>query len=455
MHTHRPRPWRVSLLLALLAALLLAPAGGPLAAAGPIGRAPFCREDGLCLSAPHEPGALAATAAAAQPSEGCAGALLVRRAEGTSPAALERALRAAGVSRAEGLLTPGWWRVCPAEGAPGLRPEELARVPGVSLVERDGLARAALLPNDPYYPVQWALPRVAAPDAWEITTGSTDVLIAVIDSGVDALHPDAPAHLLLGWDFVAGDNDPEDDYAHGTHVMGIAAARMDNGTGVAGLCPDCATLAIRVLGSAGTGSWSDVANAISYAVDAAELLGKRLIINLSLGGEPNTVTADAIRAAQSHGALVLAAAGNYGPGEAMFPAALPGVLAVSASDSYDRPAAPPSATFYTQEGDLGAPGVYIYSTVPSWYGVPSGFAPGYYYMSGTSMATPLAAAAAGLVWAVQPGYEAWQVAVTLLRTADVPGNWDTAYGQGRLNVAAAVTAAEMAVHQVYLPMAAR
>ena len=145
------------------------------------------------------------------------------------------------------------------------------------------------------------------------------------------------ARKSSGWAGIMSDydDDPYDDYGHGTHVMGIAAARTNNGVGIAGLCPGCSALAIKVLGSSGSGSWSGVADGIVLAADATTALGKRVIINLSLGGDSiPSIVADAVTYARSQGCVVVAAAGNYGPGPTMFPASLPGVIAVSATDDY-------------------------------------------------------------------------------------------------------------------------
>lgn len=455
--------------------LLLIPSGSPLRADSGTERTPFCREDGVCLPAPRLASELAAelrpeASQASEPGIPCEAPLLVKRLADVDPRAFQRQLERRGYARVEGLLTPQWWRVCLPETAVSAKSAELAALmalPEVEIAEPDGIAYAALTPNDPYYGVQWALPKIGAPAAWETTMGSTDVMIAVIDSGMDYYHPDSPEHLWLGWDYAYGDDDPYDDCGHGTHVMGIAAARTSNGVGVAALCPGCSVLSVKVLSpnylGQCTGNWSDVADGITYAVDASGPLADKLVINLSLGGSATSseksIVVDAIDYARAQDAIIVAAAGNYGPAEPMFPASLPGVIAISATDSADRPASmkSPDVPFSSQYGDLGAPGVFVFSTMPLWVSSigPYGEPPYYRYMSGTSMATPLVASAASLVWSIHPEYSAFQVKLALLKNVDVPGDWDLLYGVGRLNVERAVTAPEIVLQHVYLPLTVR
>lgn len=450
-HRRRQLLW-ITVLLSLWLLLI----GGPSSAEGDGQRRPLCQEDGICLPAP-----VAATEVliqrvspepAAVPEPTCDTPLLVKRQSQVDPRAFQQLLQRRGYSRVEGLLTPQWWRVCLSDDRPGAQSAEIAALlalPEVAYAEPDGIATAALAPNDSYYGVQWALPKVGAPAAWDTTLGSTDVMIAVIDSGMDYYHPDSPQHLWLGVDLAGNDSDPYDDYGHGTHVTGIAAARTNNGVGVAGLCPGCSVLVVKVLTSAGTGSWSNVADGITYARTHYADTSEQLIVNLSLGARDSysTVVADAIAATLAEGALVLAAAGNYGPAAPMFPASLPGVLAISATDILDLPSSPPTSIFVTHYGDFAAPGSSIYSTVPLWKRNPP-----YDYMSGTSMAAPHVAAAAGLVWSVHPEYSALQVRFALYETADVPTGWNPLYGVGRLNVAGAVSHPPIIIRHMYLPL---
>lgn len=444
-------------LAGLLVVFLLAGAFLPRAVGSEPNPAPFCREDGYCLPPPMRIGELLAKQEAgeleplATPAPlDCEVALLVKRAEDISPQEFRALLERQGYTQIEGLLVPRWWRVCVgAVGAAADQVGALEALPQVADAEIEGILTASFTPDDPRYPEQWGLPLVGAPQAWALTRGSTEVLISVIDTGYDATltdwHPDRPAELWLGWDFVNNDDLPNDDHGHGTHVTGIATAAGNNGVGISGLCPQCATLAIKSLGAGGGGDYGQVANGIVYAAWVAEdFLHKRGVINLSLGGaSPSSVLADAVAYARSRGSLVIAAAGNDGAGLPDYPARLPGVLAVTATNSSDSPAN------FSQFGGLAAPGVSILSTVPR--GVAD---PPYQSWSGTSMAAPLVAAAAGLVWSHNPGYTPSQVRWALLRSAHVPAGWDARYGVGRLNVHGAVSLV-VPLHHRFLPISHR
>ncbi len=473
------RDRRHCLALGLLTLLLLViPSVGPLSADSGTERTPFCREDGVCLPAPRLASELAAdlrpeASQASEPAIPCEAPLLVKREAHVTPQAFGALLRSRGYAQIEGMLTPQWWRVCLSSPRPSTQSAELAALialPEVAIAEPDGIATAAWTPNDPYYPDlgQWGLPKIGAPAAWDLTAGSSSVMIAVIDSGMNYYHPDSPLFLWQGCNMIYASTHPGacgdvlDDYGHGTHVTGIAAARTNNGVGVAGLCPGCSTLPVKVLSSSGTGYWSDVANGIWYAIDTVHGSEMRLIINLSLGAKDSysSAVANAISAAMSDGAIVVAAAGNYGPAEPMFPASLPGVLAVSATDRNDRT---DQYTYFSQYGDIGAPGDYIFSTwndgtsasSPQPVCVGAGEYECYKYESGTSMASPFVAAAAGLVWSIHPEYTPLQVRFALYSSVDVPAGWDSRYGVGRLNVGQAVTGPPIVVHWIYLPLAMR
>jgi thermitase len=449
MPTRRAIPW-----IALFALLLLfLPGPGRLS---PTAADPSClyTEDGRCIPLPRPPGDAPQVERRAQaPPSGPA--VLVKRRASIPPAVFGRRLEAHGFAQAEGLLLPGWWRIpVPPGQTAGALIARLQAWPEVEVAEEDRPVQALFTPNDPGYSHQWGLPKVSAPGAWAVTRGSRDVWIAVVDTGIDYLHPDRPLYLWLGYDFANNDPDPFDDHGHGTHVTGIAAAATHNSVGVAGLCHDCEVLAVKVLDFRGEGHGSWVADGIRYAADWGASQSKRTVINLSLGmaGSCPQILADAVSYAQSRGALVVAAAGNSGPGPAGCPASLSGVLAVSATDQNDRPAG------FSQFGGIAAPGVWILSTIPG----------GYAYAEGTSMASPFVAAAAGLVWSAFPPCSAGQVRTRLLDSVDVPAGWDTSYGAGRLNAHRALASAPPAepptptrtpfvarVGVVYLPLVMR
>ncbi|MEA2632397.1 MAG: thermitase, partial [Chloroflexota bacterium] len=205
----------------------------------------------------------------------------------------------------------------------------LAADPSVAYVEVDGTVKATVVPNDPYYTqgLDWGLPLIGAPAAWDTSTGASGPIIAVIDTGVDATHPDLGGRVLPGIDLVNNDSDASDDHGHGTHVAGIIAATGNNGLGGAGVCWGCRILPVKALDASGSGTYSVLASAITWAADH----GAR-IINMSLGGYTTSTTLNAaVVYAQSRGIVVVAAAGNDGVTTRFYPAAFAGVVAVGAS----------------------------------------------------------------------------------------------------------------------------
>lgn len=316
----------------------------------------------------------------------------------------------------------------------------LAALPWVKFAELNHLAHAAGYPDDPYIGDQWNLRRVGAAAAWDVTTGSLSIVVALVDSGVDLGHPEFTGRLLPGYDYVNWDSTPNDDYGHGTHVAGVLAAAADNGVGVAGLAPKVKLLPLKVLDATGAGSYWDIATAIQRAADSSAQ-----VINLSLGGfADDTILRDAVNYALQRNCLVVAAAGNCAQGGAQcgyrvnplfYPAAYPGVVAVAATDHYDNRA--PYSGYHSYVA-LAAPGGLvddqIWSTIPGGYG----------FKYGTSMATALASAAATLVWTLAPTAPYTQIADILKNTADKVGSEpyiggrNDYFGYGRLNVARAV-----------------
>jgi len=310
------------------------------------------------------------------------------------------------------------WCVSVPAAQSGAALAALNRDPAVVYAELDASAWATLLPNDPGWGQQWALQKINAPLAWDITAGRPDVVIAVLDSGVILSHPDLANRLwanpgevpdngvdddgngktddFWGWRFYHNwdgqtlvpreDHRVADDNGHGTHVAGIAGAEINNGLGMAGMAGGSRLMTVKVLDQYGTGWYSDIARGIVYAVDNGAG-----IINLSVGGEPPSETLqDAVDYAHAHGVLVVAAAGNDG-GAVLYPAACEHVLAVAATDQSDAPA---GFSNHGPQVDVAAPGVDIYSTWP-WRG-------GYFTKSGTSMAAPHVAGLAALIWSARP-----------------------------------------------------
>jgi subtilisin family serine protease len=266
----------------------------------------------------------------------------------------------------------------------------------------------------------WNLNSINAPEAWAHGYTGQGVVVAVVDTGVDRSHPDLVNQLWVnageiagngldddhngfvddtsGWDFASGDNNPNDENGHGTHVAGTIAADA-NGFGATGVAPDATIMPVRVLGADGSGTANAVANGIRYAAQ----MGAD-IINLSLGGSLSTVIQSAIQYAQQLGVLVVAAAGNDGaatPGyPARFSSSLNNVISVGAYSSSNA-----IASFSNDVGNSGAvqvdaPGVNVYSTY---------FGSRYGTLSGTSMATPHVAGLAALILSANHNLSAAQV----------------------------------------------
>lgn len=287
-------------------------------------------------------------------------------------------------------------------------------------------ARATASWNDAYRDLQWGLTRLRAEDT-RSRRPATGVTVAVVDSGVDASHPDLAGAVLPGTDLVTGAGDgTADGDGHGTHVAGIVAATADDGAGVAGFAPDARILPVRVLDDTGSGYDSDVAEGIIWAVDHGAS-----VVNLSLGGPtPTDVTAAAVSYALSRGAVVVAAAGNERTegNPVTYPAAYAGVIGVAASASDDTVAPFSNTGSYV---DVTAPGVRIASTYPL---------DRYVYLSGTSMAAPFVAASAAVLRSADPALSPARVTELLQSTAtDLgPAGRDDAWGHGLVDPLAAL-----------------
>jgi subtilisin family serine protease len=281
--------------------------------------------------------------------------------------------------------------------------QQLSRSPLVHSIEGEQLVAAvALEPNDPHWSEQSGLRITQFAEAWTRSTGSPDVVVAVLDTGVSPLHPDLAGAVLPGYDALNQDADAADDHGHGTAVAGVIAARTNNAIGIAGVCWLCHVLPVKVLGSNGFGPTSAVAAGIVWAADHGAD-----VINLSLGSPDSTETLrTAVRYAVDRGALVVAAAGNAGVSAPFYPAAEPDVLAVAATDDDDRP------YHWSNYGGwvaLAAPGCLKTTALDG----------GYAWECGTSFAAPVVAGLAGLAWALQPSLPAGAIAATV-RGAAVP-----------------------------------
>lgn len=374
------------------------------------------------------------------------GAVLVRWGPGVR--AQEATLASLGAQEVDSIPQLG---IIKLRVPPGREAEAVAalRQAGAELAQPNYVRRMALTPNDSLYSQQWALSKINAPSAWDITTGSSGIIVAVVDTGIDTGHPDRPQNLLLGADYIADPtgNTPVsgDPQGHGTHVSGIVAARMNNGTGVAGVAPGVSLMAVRVLDAGGSGTTDITAKGITYAADHGAK-----IINLSLSGYDSSSAEEyAINYAYGKGALVIAAAGNcyeggtdcdYKTNPRMYPAASLHVVAVAATDKNDGHA------WYSETGDyvdLAAPGgtssyyasLGILSTCKS---------SDYCVKAGTSMAAPYVAGVAALVWSVNPSLTPDQVEAIMRQSAvdlGTAGRDDT-FGYGRVDAYQAVRQAQ-------------
>ncbi len=296
----------------------------------------------------------------------------------------------------------------------------IAALPGVRYVEENARVSSGEVSCDPYYADQWHLPRIGAARAWDASTGDPGVVVAVVDTGVDAEHQELAGRVLKGYDFVEGDSDTSDANGHGTHVAGIAAASGDNGVGVAGVAWRASILPVKVLDESGYGYYSDVIAGIRYAADQGAD-----VINLSLGGSACSLALqEAVDYAHGRGSIVVAAAGNEGLDSLSYPAACQYVIGVGASDQDDLPA---SFSSRGKDLDLLAPGTAIYSTYP---------ASRYIKMSGTSMAAPQVAGALALLLSVRPGLNPQDAESALTQSAsDIgPKGRDDFSGWGLLRV---------------------
>jgi subtilisin family serine protease len=323
----------------------------------------------------------------------------------------------------------------------------------VAFVEPDFLVQAQELPDDPLFDRQWALYNpgrdrvdIRAPEAWEIQTGSGKIILAVIDTGIDYLHPDLAKNMwknskelprngidddrngftddVYGWDFAYDDNDPMDRHFHGTLVAGIAGAVTGNSRGIAGTMHEVSLMAVKGLSDRGFGYTSDLVAAIYYAVDN----GAR-VINASWGGGGFLrAMEEALAYAARHNVIFVAAAGNYRRNNdetPFYPASYEGdnIVSVGASDQRDSIAG--FSHYGKKSVDLFAPGVHILSTALNGH---------YVYQSGTSLAAPYVAGCLGLLVSGSPEvpYKAY---IKVLVESVIPRPWmkDRCVSGGRLD----------------------
>jgi subtilisin family serine protease len=302
-------------------------------------------------------------------------------------------------------------------GNPAAALRRLAADPRVVAVEEDVTAEATLIPNDPRWTKAWGPRVIRAPEAWNVTTGTGKTVIAIIDTGVDPRHPELSGRLVPGWDFQNGDSNPRDDNGHGTAVANVAAAGGNDGIGMAGICWKCKVMPVKVLNANGSGTHSNIAAGIVWAVkNGAD------IINMSIAGpRASTVMANAVAFARRKGVVVIAAAGNEGSRSLYYPAAYPGVISVAASNGSDV------LYSWSNRGSwvkLAAPGC-------AFTGKPG---PAWSWWCGTSFATPAVAGTAALIKSLRPRLSRADLERLLMRsTIDLRG-----VTKGRIDAARAV-----------------
>lgn len=285
----------------------------------------------------------------------------------------------------------------------------LEQNPDVEYAVLNHIRYLAITPNDPLFSQQYALynpgqavppgspqgierPDIKAREAWEETMGDEDIIIAILDTGVDFDHPDLDAKILTnGYDFVNDDSDPTDDNGHGTLVAGIAAAETNNDEGIAGVAWNCKILPIKIADAAGI---IDVATEV-LGIERAVQSGAH-VINLSIAGPGySQAERDAIRDAVDNGVVVVAAAGNVGAGTE-YPAAYDECMAVAATDMDDLRT---GWSNYGPEIDVAAPGEGIVGPVPTWFWGPGSFP--YASADGTSLSAPHVAGLAALIISIK------------------------------------------------------
>ena len=294
----------------------------------------------------------------------------------------------------------------------------------------DYVRSATAVPNDTYYGGYQAGPlgTVRMPQAWDLTKTAGTQTVAVLDTGIDAGHPDLVGRTLPGYNEVAPGTAPNDDEGHGTMTAGIIGANTNNGVGAAGVAWNAKILPVKVLDKDGNGYDSDIIAGINWAV-----ANGAKVINMSFGGTDDTqgeLLHDAVKSAVAKGVLVVAAAGNTGANEPFYPASYPEVLSVAATDNNG------ALTSFSTQGDwvdIAAPGWQILSTAPRAL-TPANSVP-YSIGSGTSFSAPIVAGVAALLRNKFPSYTPAQITARLKSTARDAGprGLDPYYGAGILD----------------------
>jgi subtilisin family serine protease len=390
--------------------------------------------------------------------------ILVKFATAPDNEAVSRLNRRNGVVLAEILGDSGWTRLkLPSGLSVGDAVRTYSRSLHVAAAQPNFYYYPLLIPNDPQFSHSglYGLMKISAPAAWDLTTGSSSVVVANIDTGMRLTHEDLAANIWVnpgeipgngvdddgngfvddvnGWDFFFNDNDPTDEHGHGTHVGGTIGAVGNNGVGVVGVNWNVKIMPIKIYNSTGMGTTSSMLiNAYSY-IRMMKLRGVNIrVTNNSYGGCDEAcgydqATKDAIDAMGDADILNVFAAGNGGvniDGSPFYPASYdsPSILSVGGSDQDDNR----RFNFGANSVDLAAPGVLVYSTTfssDSSYGS----------KSGTSMSAPHASGAAALLASLHPGLTAISLKATLMNRVDqLPSFAGFNRSGGRLNARSAL-----------------
>lgn len=300
----------------------------------------------------------------------------------------------------------------------------LSRNPHIKFAELDTIWELSeTLPNDPNYGGAWHLPKISATMAWDTTAGA-GVTVAILDTGVDAAHPDLAGQLVPGWNVASNTADTSDVYGHGTQVAGTVGAITNNCIGVASVAGNTQLMPIRISNDAtsGTASTSVIASGLTWAADHGAD-----VANVSYGVVGNATVSSAAQYMRTKGGVVVVAAGNSGTNLSY--ADDPSIIAVSATDSADQKA---SWSNYGSFVDVSAPGVGIWSTVRGG---------SYAAVSGTSFASPVTAGVVALIRSANPNLGPAETETVLEQSAVDPvagSDYHVYFGWGRVNADAAV-----------------
>jgi len=358
--------------------------------------------------------------------------------------------------------------------------EDFSSCPDVEYAEPNGVAHPFAIPNDPDFSIQWALHNTGqiilddisgTPDAdidasevWDIETGDPNVVIAIIDSGIDYNHPDLADNIwvnedeipdngidddnngyiddIMGWDIHYDDNDPLDGHGHGTLCAGVASAVGNNNIGISGVCWNCKIMPVKVTSENWLAYWTDIAVGIKYAAD-----NDADVISMSFGRNSNlSYVWDAVEYTYGKGVFMCAAAGNDNTSNIFYPAGYDHVTAVAATNQHDKRCdeddwPPGYGSNYGDWVDVAAPGELIYTTMPTYHAFMNdinnpntgqNFSQDYDFCDGTSLSGPHVAGEAALILSKDSSLSPDEIKSRIRKYVD-PYDSDEYIGTGRIN----------------------